>query len=104
MVSLTEESLSKLSKQELIAVILTMQNKMESSDTKFAEEVRKLNESFQQHKYDLAITKGVSSRLHICFVSMERQCWASAQCSRGECEGIVGIPTSVPDKELEEAF
>ena len=104
MVSLTEESLSKLSKQELIAMISTMQNKMESSDTKFAEEVRKLNESFQQHKYDLAITKGVSSRLHICFVSMERQCWASAQCSRGECEGIVGIPTSVPDKELEEAF
>ena len=40
-------SLSKLSKQELIAMILQMQNKMESSDTKFAEEVLKLNESFK---------------------------------------------------------
>ena len=51
MVSLTEESLRKLSKQELIAMMLKMQNKMmlkmqnkmESSDTKFAGEVRKLN-------------------------------------------------------------
>ena len=40
-------SLSKLSKQELIAMILQMQNKMETSDTKFAEEVLKLTESFK---------------------------------------------------------
>ena len=46
MASLTEEYLSKLSKQELIAMILKMQNKMESRDTKFAEEVRKLNLKF----------------------------------------------------------
>ena len=56
MVSLTEQSLSKLSKQELVAMMLKMQNKMESLDTKFAEEVRKLNESFQQLKYDLYST------------------------------------------------
>ena len=60
MASLTEESLSKLSKQELIAMISTMQNKMESSDTKFAKEVRKLNESFEQLKSDLSITKNVN--------------------------------------------
>ena len=74
MASLTEESLSKLSEQELIAMMLKMQNKMESSDTKFAEEVRKLNESFQQLKSDLAITKNVNNQLHICFVNMEWQC------------------------------
>ena len=56
MVSLTEQSLNKLSKQELVAMMLKMQNKMESLDTKFAEEVRKLNESFQQLKYDLYST------------------------------------------------
>ena len=33
---------------------------MESSDTKFAEEVRKLNESFEQLKSDLSITKNVN--------------------------------------------
>ena len=49
----TEESRNKLSKQKLIATILKMQNKMESSDTTFAKEVRKLNESFQQPKLTL---------------------------------------------------
>ena len=81
-----------------------MQNKMESSYTKFAEEVRKLNEIFQQLKSDLVITKNVNSQLHNRFVNMERQCWANAQYSRSECVEIVGIPTSVPDNELEETF
>ena len=43
MTSLTEESLSKLSKQELTAMTLKMLNKKESSVTKFAEDVRKLS-------------------------------------------------------------
>ena len=46
MTSSTETSLSKLSKKELIAMMFKIQNKMESPDTKFLEEVRKLNESF----------------------------------------------------------
>ena len=57
MTFLTEESFGKLRKQELIAAMLKIQNKMESSDTKLAEEVRKLNESFEQVKSDLAIKK-----------------------------------------------
>ena len=102
--SLTEESPSKLSKEELIAMMLKMQHKMESSDTKFAEKVCKLNGSFQQLKPDLAITKNVNSQLRNRFVNMERQCWANAQYSRRECVEIVGIPTTVPDNELEETF
>ena len=104
MASLTEESLSKLSKHELIAMMLEIRNKMKSSDRKFAEEVRKLNESFQQLKSDPAITKNVNSQLHNRFVNMERQCWANAQYSWRECVEIVGIPISVPDNELEETF
>ena len=46
--------------------MLKRQNKMESSDTKFAKEVRKLNESFQQLKADL----NVNSQFHNLFVSM----------------------------------
>ena len=55
-------------------MMLKMQNKIKSSDMKFAEEVRKLNESFQQLKPDIAITKNVNSQLHNHFVNMERQC------------------------------
>ena len=89
MPSSTEESLRKLSKQELIPMMLKMQNKMESSNTKFSEEVRKLNESFEQLKSDLAITKNINSHLHNCFVNMERQCWVNAQYSRRECAEIM---------------
>ena len=78
MASLMEESLSKLSKKELIAMMLKIQNKIETSDTKFAEEVRKLNESFPQLKSDLAITKNVNSQLQNRFFNMERQCWENA--------------------------
>ena len=104
MASLTEESFSKLSKQELIAMMLQMQNEMESSDTKFAEELRELNESFQQLKSDLTITKNVNSQLHNRLVNMEKQSWANAQYSRRECVEIVGIPTSIPDNDLEKTF
>ena len=85
-------------------MVLKMQNKMESPDTKCAEEVLKLNESFQQLKSDLAIAKNVNSQLHYRFANIQRQCWANAQHFRSECVEIVGIPTSVPDKELEETF
>ena len=98
MASLTEESLSKLSEQELIAVMLKIQNKMESSVSKFAEEVGKLNESFQKLKSDLAITKNVNNQLHNHFVNMDRQFCINTQYSRRECVEILGIPTSVPAK------
>ena len=64
MASFTEEPLSKLNKQKLIAMMLKRQNKMESSDTKFAKEVR--NESFQQLKADL----NVNGQFHNLFVCM----------------------------------
>ena len=54
-------------------MMFKMQNKMESSDTKFVEEVHKLNESFKQLKFDLTITKNVDRQLHNRFVNMERQ-------------------------------
>ena len=77
-------------------MMLKIQIKMESSDTKFAEVIR------QQLKSDLAITKNVNSQLHNCFINMKRQYLANSQYSRRECVKIVGIPNSVP--ELEENF
>ena len=85
-------------------MMLKMQNKMESPDTKFPEEVRKLTESFQQPKSDLAITKNVNRQLQNRFVNMDRQYWANAQYIQRECVEIVGIPSSVLDNELEETF
>ena len=53
--------------------MLKIQNKMKSSDTRFAKEVRKRNENFQQLKSDLTITKNVNSKLQNSFVNTERQ-------------------------------
>ena len=89
---LTEESLGKLRKQELIAVMLKIQNKMESSDTKLAEEVRKLNESFEQVKSDLAIKKMLIASSTITSLK-----WR-------EYVETVGISTPVPDNELEKTI
>ena len=102
--SLLEASLSKFSQQELIAMMLKLQNKMKTSDTKFAEEVRKLNESVQQLKSDLAVTKNVNSQLHNRFANMERQCQANSQYFWREYVEIVGIPTLVLDNELKKSF
>ena len=74
MASLTQESLGELNKQELIAMMLKMLNKMGSPYTKFAEEVRTLNESFQQLKSDLAVTKNVNNQLSNYFANTEKQC------------------------------
>ena len=52
---------------------------------KFVEEVRKLSESFEQLKSDLAITKNVNSQLHNCFVNIEKQCWVVQYSRRGMC-------------------
>ena len=85
-------------------MVLKMQNKMESSDAKFPEEVRKLNESFQQLKSDLAITETINRQLHNRIVNMERKYRANFQYSRREYVEIVGIPTSVLDNQLKETF
>ena len=77
---------------------------MQSSDMNFAEEVLKFNKGFQQLKSDIAITKNVNSQLHNHFFNMGRKCQANVQYSRRECVKIVGIPTSVPDNELEETL
>ena len=92
MAFLTEESFGKLRKQELIAAMLKIQNKMESSDTKLAEEVRKLNESFEQVKSDLAIKKMLIASSTITLLKQR------------EYVETVGISTPVPDNELEKTI
>ena len=71
MPKLSEESLNKLTKPELIAF-----------------SVKKLQEQ-------LALSKNISEMLSDQLVNMERQCWANAQYSRRECVGVAGIPQSV---------
>ena len=104
MTSLTEEPLSKLSKQELIAMMLQMLNEMKSSDTKFAEEVRKFNESFEQLKSDLAITKMLIASSTITLLSWRGNAGQMPSILAENVWRLWVYPPSVLDNEFEKTF
>ena len=109
MSALTEESLNKLSKTDLVTLAVNLQDKMETMKSnlneKFSnltEEVQKLNTNFELLKSDFSATTIENNSLNKRLTALERQCWANAQYSRLECLEITGIPSSVSDKDLEE--
>ena len=57
MAVLTEESLNKLSKPDLVALAVNLHNKMDSVNSDLVAELRKMREGFDQMKSDLSITK-----------------------------------------------
>ena len=109
MAALTEESLNKLSKKDLVALAVNLQDKMETMKSNLnekvsnlTEEVQKLNTNFELLKSDFSATMIQNNSLNERLIALERQCWANAQYSRRECLEITGIPSSVSDKDLEE--
>ena len=102
MAALTEESLNKLNKPDLIALVVSLQRKMDSVNSDLVAELRKMREGFDQMKSDLSITKKVNTLLSERLQTIEKQCWANAQYSRRECLEISGIPSSVNDNDLED--
>ena len=63
MAVLTEESLNKLSKPDLVALAVNLHNKMDSVNSDLVAELRKMREGFDQMKSDLSITKKVNTLL-----------------------------------------
>ena len=57
MAALTEESLNKLNKPDLVALVVNLQSKMDSVNSDLVAELRKMREGFDQMKSDLNITK-----------------------------------------------
>ena len=109
MAALAEESLNKLSKRDLVALAVNLQDKMETMKNNLngkvsnpTEEVQKLNRNFELLKSDFGTTRIENNSLNEILIALERQCWANAQYSRQEYLKITGIPSSVSDKDLEE--
>ena len=57
MAALTEESLNKLNKPALVALVVSLQSKMYSVNSELATELRKMRQGFDQMKLDLSVTK-----------------------------------------------
>ena len=98
----TEEALDKLNKKELITILLSLQSKVESSNNEILDQVRQLNQKFNQLESEISIVNQANSLLSKRLVDMERQCWANTQYSKKKCLEEVGIPDSVQNNELED--
>ena len=75
----TEEALDKLNKKELITILLSLQSKVESSNNEILDQVRQLNQKFNQLESEISIVNQANSLLSKRLVNMERQCWANTQ-------------------------
>ena len=74
MAAYTNESLESINKKDMIAIVLSLQNKLRQANNKVLEEIRKLNDSFSKLESKLLVTKQVNSFLSRRLVNMERQC------------------------------
>ena len=77
MVALTEESLNNLNKPDLVALVVSLQSKMDSVNSDLVAELRKMREGFDQMKSDLSVTKKVKTLLSERLQTIEKQCWAN---------------------------
>ena len=68
----TLKSLEKLYKKDLVQIVLTLQNKLKSSNDEVLEEIRKLNVIFHKLESDISITKNTNSLLLKRVVDLER--------------------------------
>ena len=97
----TENSLSRLNKDDLIRLALDYQQKYDITLDKIRKELAELRKSYNKLESDLAITKAVNESLRNQILTLERQCWSNAQYFRRKTLKISGIPENIDDGELE---
>ena len=80
--ALTEESLNKLIKPDLLALVVSLQSKINSVNSYSVNEFYKMREGFDQIKSDLSVTKRVNTLTSERLQTIEKQYWTNAQYSR----------------------
>ena len=98
----TEAILNKLSKPELVQLLLNTEANMGAHIAMSTGEIKENNNHLNKLEADVTVTKNVNTRLVDQLVETERQCWVNAQYSRRECLEVVGIPTLVKDDALKD--
>ena len=92
MAALTEESSKKLSRTDLVAFVVNLQDKVETMKSNLNEKVsnlteedKKLNTYFQLLKSDFSATSIENNSLNERLIALEKQRWVNAQYARREC-------------------
>ena len=86
----TEAVLNKLSKPELVRIILNAEANLGSQIAKLATEIKDLLAHSKKLEADMAIVRNVNSKLVERVVATKRQCWENAQYSRRDELKVVG--------------
>ena len=98
----TEDCPQKLSKPQLIALVLCHRDETKATINSLSDEVKATNTNFQKLKADVGIGKIISNLLTKKTVETEQQRRKNDQKSRREWLEIAGIPTFTPQQNLEE--
>ena len=99
--ALSEATLKKLSKDEVINLILDYQSKFDFTLARISNELSDLKKDFGKLGSDLSLARQVNSLLRERVTSLERQCWSNSQYSRRECLESTGIPETSDNNTLE---
>ena len=98
----TEAVLNKLTKPELVQLLLKTEPTLGSQITDLSKDIKETLTYLTKLEADIAAVKTVNDRLVERVIKTERQCWENAQYSRRDTLEIVGIPNSVGNSVLEE--
>ena len=99
----TEALLNKLTKSELVQLLLKTEATLGSQISDQSKEIKDTLTHLKMLEGDIAVVKTVNDRLVKRIVKTERQCWENAQYSRRDTLEIVGVPGSIDNGVLEEA-
>ena len=90
----TEAVLNKLTKPELIQLLLKTEATLGSQITDLSKEVKGTLNHLKKLEADIAVFKTVNDRLVKRLVKTDRHCWENTQYSQRDTLEIVGIPNS----------
>ena len=98
----TEAFLNRLSKPNLVQLILNTEANLGSQIAKLTTKVKDLLAHSKKFEADVAVVRNVNSKLVESVVATECQYWKNAQYFRRDTLEVVGIPTSIRDNDLEQ--
>ena len=98
----TEAVLNKLTKHELVQLLLKTEATLGSQISDLSKEIKDTLTHLKKLEADIAVVKIVNDRLVERIVKTEKQFWENAQYSRRDTLEIVGIPGSIDNSVLEE--
>ena len=100
--TLPEETLRKLTEDELVNLSLEYQSKFNSTLANIDKDIGELRNDFKKLEADLAISRSANTKLRDRIISLECQCCSNSQYSRRECLEITGLPDNINNEDLEE--